>query len=293
MSEKSKLGKWFSMCNHIFLIALSLLCLFPFLHILALSFSSRNAVVTGSVSLWPVEFTLDSYAFIMRSSEFMTSFGITLERVVLGTVINLLLTIMIAYPLSKNGAILKGRTVYAWFFVFTILFSGGLVPWYMTIRYTGLLDSLWALILPGAVPVFNVILLLNFFRGLPKELEEAAFIDGAGHWTVLWKIFVPTSKPAISTISLFTIVGHWNSWFDGLILMNSPDHYPLSSYLQKVLTGVDLSNMQSVSVETLKMVSNRTAKAAQIVLAALPILMLYPFLQKYFTKGIVLGSVKE
>jgi len=293
MYRKSWYGSWFALMNYLFLIGLALICLFPFVHIAALSFSSRTAAAAGKVSLWPVDFTMSAYSFIIKNPEFLRSFAITLERVAAGTAINLFLSILVAYPLSKNGRTLKGRTLYAWFFVFTILFSGGLVPWYMTIRYTGLLDTIWALILPGAVPVFNVILLLNFFRGLPKELEEAAFIDGAGHWTALWKIYVPTSRPAIATITLFTIVGHWNSWFDGLILMNSPENYPLSSYLQKMLTGVDLSNMRSVNVEVLKEISNRTAKAAQIVLAALPILILYPFLQKYFTKGIVLGSVKE
>ncbi len=218
---------------------------------------------------------------------------VTGQRVFLGTIINMFLTIVIAYPLSKESKDLKFRTMYAWFFIFTILFGGGLIPWYMTIKYVGILNSIWALVLPGAIPVFNVILLLNFFRGLPKELEESSFIDGAGYWTTLWKIFVPISLPAMATIGLFTIVGHWNSWFDGLILMNTPDQYPLASYLQRIIKGIDLTKITGQDALVMSQVSDRTAKAAQIFVGTFPILLVYPFLQRYFVQGIVLGSVKE
>ncbi len=180
--------------------------------------------------------------------------------------------------------------------MFTILFNGGLIPWYMTIKATGILDTIWALILPGAVQVFNCILLLNFFRGLPKGLEEAAFVDGANHVKILFRIFVPLSTPALATVALFTIVMHWNSWFDGMILMNSPDKYPLQSYLQTVVVKLNTSSFASidpVQAKLLNQISDRTVKAAQIFMATLPILLVYPFLQKYFMSGIVLGSVKE
>lgn len=285
--------KVFSFFNYTFLLLISFLCLFPLWHILAISFSSSSAAAAGLVKLWPVDFTTKSYEFILAKPEFLRSIGVTVQRVVLGTIINMLLTITIAYPLSKETKDLKFRTGYAWFFIFTILFGGGLIPWYMTIKYVGIIDTMWALVLPSAVPVFNVILLLNFFRGLPKELEESAFIDGAGHWTVLWRIFVPISLPAMATVGLFTIVGHWNSWFDGLILMNSPDHYPLASYLQIIIKGIDLTKMTGQDAITMASVSDRTAKAAQIFVGTLPILLVYPFLQRYFVKGIVLGSVKE
>jgi len=173
------------------------------------------------------------------------------------------------------------------------LFSGGLIPYYMVIKSVGLLDSIWALVLPGAVPVFNVILLLNFFCGLPKELEEAAFIDGAGYFRTLAKIILPLSTPSLATILLLTVVTHWNSWFDGLILMNSPEHYPLQSYLQTIIIQKDFSELTDLNAEALRDISDRTVKAAQIFMGALPILVVYPFLQKYFMKGIVLGSVKE
>lgn len=279
--------------NYAVLTLISLLCLFPIIHILALSLSSASAADGGLVSFWPVQFTMESYKFVASNPAFLRSFGVSVERVVLGTIVNMLFTILIAYPLSKDSRGLLFRTGYAWFFVFSILFSGGLIPWYMTVKDTGLLNSIWALILPGAVPVFNVILLLNFFRGLPKELEEAAFMDGAGYWRTLWQIFVPISKPAIATIVLFTIVGHWNSWFDGLILMNSPTKYPLATYLQTVVINYDLTNVNMATISDLSKINDQTAKAAQIFLGALPVLLVYPFCQKYFMKGIILGSVKE
>jgi putative aldouronate transport system permease protein len=173
-----------------------------------------------------------------------------------------------------------------------MLFNGGLIPWYMTIKTLGLIDTFWALVLPGAIPVFSVILLLNFFRGIPKEIEEAALIDGCTHWRILWRIFLPLSAPAIATITLFALVGHWNSWFDGLILMNKTEHYPLQSYLQTLVISFDLKIMNVKEAELLSQINNRTLKASQIFLAALPIMLTYPFLQKYFMKGIVMGSVK-
>jgi len=282
----------FNAFNILFLIALSFACLLPMIHILALSFSGSSEAGAGLVKLWPVGFTTSSYEFILKKPAFLTSIGVTLQRVALGTVVSMFITLLVAYPLSKEAHAFRMRTVYAWVFVFTILFNGGLIPWYMTIKWTGIMDTIWALVLPSAVPVFNIILLLNFFRGLPKELEESASIDGAGHWTTLWRIYAPLSMPAIATITLFTIVNHWNSWFDGLILMKSHDNYPLSTYLQTILVGMDLTSVTGEALNDLREVSDRTAKAAQIFVGALPIMIVYPFLQRYFVKGIVMGSVK-
>ncbi len=283
----------FDIFNFVFLILLSFLCLFPLIHILAVSFSSNAAATAGMVKLWPVEFNTKSYEYLLREAAFLKAFIVSLKRVLLGTSLNMLFTVLIAYPLSKEVSVFKKRTLYAWFFVLTILFSGGLIPTYQTVNETGLLNSIWALIIPSAVPVFNVILLLNFFRGLPKELEEATFMDGAGHWIALWKVYVPLSTPALATITLFTIVSHWNSWFDGLIYMNSPDKYPLQSYLQTVIIQKNFSELTEADLKTLKEISDRTIKAAEIFLGALPVIVVYPFLQKYFIKDIVLGSVKE
>lgn len=285
--------KVFVISNYTVLLGLSILCILPLIHLLSMSLSSNNAVAAGEVSFWPIDFTWKSYDFILSKPEFLTSLYVTLQRVVMGVTLNMVLTILVAYPLSKEGYALKGRTIYVWLFVFTMLFSGGIIPLYMTIRSLGLLDSIWALVLHHAVPVFNVVILLNFFRSLPKELEEAALMDGAGHWRILWRIYVPLSTPSLATLTLFAIVSHWNSWFDGILFMNSPTHYPLQSYLYTVVVGLDSLVKSNIDLEVIALVSDRTARAAQIFLGALPILIVYPFLQRYFTKGIVLGSVKE
>jgi putative aldouronate transport system permease protein len=278
--------------NSIFLGLIAILCILPLINVLAVSFSSSSAAAAGFVKLWPVDFTLASYKYALGKSEFVQGFYVSVQRVILGYTINMVLTILVAFPLSKEKTSLRSRSVYAWFFIITMLFHGGLIPTYMTIKSMGILDTIWALVLPGAVPVFNVILLLNFFRNLPREIEEAAHIDGAGHWRVLWSIYLPLSKPALATITLFTLVGHWNSWFDGLIYMNSPDNYPLQSYLQTIIVNVDTATLSSSELLNINEISDRTFKAAQVFLAALPILITYPLLQKYFMKGLVMGSVK-
>jgi len=274
------------------LTLLAVLCLFPILHILALSFSNATAAASGRVVIWPVDFTLQSYQFVLENPAFGKSFLVSLLRVLVGTPINMLLTILVAYPLSRSRAEFRARNFFAWFFLITVLFSGGLIPWYMVIQQTGLIDSFWALIIPGALPVFNVILLANSFKTVPKELEEAAAMDGAGHWTILFKVLVPLSLPVLATVTLFVAVGHWNAWFDGLILMNSPDKYPLQSYLQTVIVSPDPRMLTERDLELLRIISNRTTRAAQIFIAMIPILVVYPFLQRYFTSGIKLGSVK-
>jgi putative aldouronate transport system permease protein len=281
----------FVVVNVLLLLLLAVACLFPLVHVLAISFSAGPAVAAGKVVLWPVEFTTSAYDFALSRPQFRSAFVVSVQRVILGTFVNMLLTVLVAYPLSRENAAFPARTFYTWFFIVTMLVGGGLIPLYMMVRWTGLLDSIWALVLPNAVPVFNVVLLLNFFRGLPRELEEAAFVDGAGHWEVLFRIYLPLSMPALATLTLFSFVLHWNSWFDGLIFMNSPDNYPLQSYLQTLVIGQDLSQF-SMDPQLLRLVSNDTFKAAQIFIGALPILVLYPFLQRYFVKGIVLGSVK-
>lgn len=283
---------WFAVANAAFLIVVALMCVLPLIHIIALSFSSSAAASAGNVKLWPVDFTLASYDFTAGREGFWRSMLISLERIAIGTPLNLLLTILVAYPLSKETQHFRFRLMYAWIFFVTMLFNGGLIPWYVTIKQLGLLDSIWALVLPGAVPVFSIVLLLNFFREVPKELEESAIIDGAGQWTTLWRIYVPISKPAIATLALFSMVEHWNSWFDGLILMGDPVHYPLQSYLQTIVIQMNFGSMSRDELMNLALISDRTLKASQIFLGSLPIIAAYPFLQKYFVKGIVLGSVK-
>lgn len=278
--------------NAVALFLIAVICLVPILHVIALSFSGSSAVMAGQVTLWPVKPTLASYNILMQRSDFFDSFKMSLFRVLLGTAVNLVLIMLTAYPLSKNKNQFHGRTVYAWYLIITIIFSGGLIPTYMVVRQMGLINSIWALILPGAVPVWNTVLMMNFYRNLPREIEESAFIDGADHLVVLIKLYVPLSAPAVATVALFSIVGHWNSWFDGLIYLNTPSMYPLQTFLYMIGTAVTQGSTTTENVEYMREISDRTLRSAQIVIAMVPVLAAYPFLQKYFTKGIVMGSVK-
>jgi len=284
--------KLFIVCNAIFLGALTFLCIVPFVHLLAVSLSSNTAAMAAEVKLWPIGFTLDAYAYLGQKVEFFRSLWVTLQRVVLGTAVNMLLVVLSAYPLSKEIKQFRFRTVYVWFFAITMFFGGGLIPTYIVVKETGLMNSIWALILPGALSVWHMVLLLNFFRNIPKEMEEAAFIDGAGHWRLLRSIVLPVSKPAIATVFLFTVVGHWNSWFDGILYMNSPEMYPLQTYLSTLVNSLNKISITVDDLSLLQNLSDKTLRTAQIFLGALPIMLVYPFLQKHFTKGITIGSVK-
>jgi len=291
-SIQSRGEKVFSVFNYIILALTALICLLPFIHVLALSLSSNQAIMANRVKLWPVDFTVEPYQYVMGRKLFWQSFVVTLKRLSLGVTLNLLLIILTAYPLSKSALKFRFRTLYVWIFFFTMLFSGGLIPTYLLINNLKLMDTIWSLVLPGGLPIFNMILMLNFFRQIPEEIEDAAYIDGAGHWRILWLIFVPVSTPAIATITLLCLVNHWNSWFDGLIYMNKIENYPLQSYLQTIIMRFDFSKLTPTELKSLAKLNQRSIKAAQIWIACIPILMVYPFLQKYFVKGIVLGSVK-
>lgn len=285
--------KTFTIINYILLAVISVSCILPIIHVLAVSFSGKEAAGANLVGLWPIDFTLDAYAETIDNRNFSNALQTSFLRTLIGTAFSMLLTTMIAYPLSKEDSELKGRKWYVWLFIFAMLFNGGLVPTYILISKVGLMNSMWALILPVAINSFNLILMLNFFRtSVPRALEEAALIDGAGYYRILFKIYIPIAMPAIAAISLFTMVFHWNSWFDGLIYMSDLENYPLATFLQTIVVQQDFSRL-SVDSESLKNMSQRSVKAAQIFIGALPILLVYPFLQRFFVKGIVLGSVKE
>ncbi|WP_397313701.1 carbohydrate ABC transporter permease [Paenibacillus elgii] len=295
INKSSASRQLFVLFNTIFLTLITALAIIPFVHLLAISLSSNTAAMAGEVKLWPVGFNLDAYIYLGEKVEFLRSLRVSLERVVLGTAVNMFLVFITAFPLAKSNDKFKYRTVYVWFFAVTMFFSGGLIPTYMIVKNTGLIDTIWALILPGALNVWNMVLMLNFFRAIPKELDEAATIDGAGHWRVLWQVYLPVSLPSIATIGLFTVIGHWNVWFDGILYMNSPEHYPLQTYLSTLITAIN-SQMSSMSLDQLKALENlseKTLRTAQIFMGALPIMLVYPFLQKYFVKGMTVGSVKE
>lgn len=294
MQDNSLGRRVFHVCNYTFLILVSLLCILPFVNLLAVSFSGSAAVSAGKVVFWPVDFNIKAYEFALEGGQFYQALWVSVQRVVLGTLVNLVLMVLTAYPLSKSKDRVMGRGIYMGYFVVTMLFSGGLIPTYLIVVQAGLIDSLWSLILPGALPIFSMIILMNFIRSLPEEIEESATIDGAGPVQILVRILLPLLKPALATVGLFSIVGHWNSWLEGIIYMNNPANYPLQSYLQTLLLDFEQLMLRSGNdyTQLLAMMNARTGRAAQLFLGALPILAIYPFLQKYFTTGLVLGSVK-
>ncbi|MCL2248147.1 MAG: carbohydrate ABC transporter permease [Oscillospiraceae bacterium] len=297
MHKSSPSRKVFVFCNAVFLTATALICILPFVNQLAISFSHSRYVQANQVMFWPMGFNTGAYDFILQGNQFMRALLVSLQRVAIGVPINLLLIILTAYPLSKAKRHFKLRNVYSWFFVVTILFHAGLIPMFMIVRFTGLIDSIWSLILPGALPVFSMLVVMNYIRSLPPELEEAAYVDGASHIRTLVSVVLPVSTPTLATVTLFSFVAHWNSWFDGLIYMNRVENYPLQSYLQTIVINIEafFRNATNISADLallLGLVNARTTAAAQMFLAIIPILLIYPFLQKYFTTGLVLGSVK-
>ncbi|PWU69588.1 carbohydrate ABC transporter permease [Gracilibacillus dipsosauri] len=289
MYHKTLGYKIFNIFNYTFLIAMAILCVLPLIHVLAVSFSGKEAASANIINLLPVDFTLEAYQKTFDNPLFLQTLYNSFYRTTLGTFITMTVLVFAGYALSKE---FKGRNFYMWFIVFTMLFSGGMIPSYILVSNLNLTNTVWALVLPGVVNAFNLILLMNFFKTIPKSLEEAAKIDGAGFFRILFQIYLPLSMAGIATITLFTMVFHWNSWFDGLIYMRETSNYPLATFLQTIVVQQDMSKI-STNPEDLENLSQRTVKSAQIFIGALPILLVYPFLQKYFVKGIVMGSVKE
>jgi putative aldouronate transport system permease protein len=282
----------FEICNYFFMSIIALTCILPFIHILALSFSSSAAATQGRVSIWPVDFALNSYQYVFQKKEFISSFFVTVRRVLLGVSLDMLILVLAAYPLSKPNRIFPGRTLIAWVFVVTMFVSGGMIPSYLIVTGTGLKNSIWALVVPGAVQAFNITILLNFFRQIPQELEESAVIDGASQFRTMLQIYLPLSLPALATLLVFDTVGHWNAWFDGLLYMDMRLDYPLQTYLRGVIVEPDFTLIDTSQLELMAKISSKTFQAAQIIIATVPILLIYPFLQKYFIKGMTLGSLK-
>ncbi len=283
----------FIVVNTILLTFVMLASLFPILNILALSFSSNSAAAAGWVTVFPVDFTLDSYKYILENPAFFRAFGISVIRVILGSAISLSVCLLAAYSMSQSDLNFHARKVYRWIFLITMIFNGGMIPTFMVIKMVGVYNTIWALVLPTAVQTFNIILMQNFFRGLPYALTESAMLDGANHFQILAKIILPVSKPSLATVGLFTIVGHWNSWFDGMIYMSDSSKYPLQTFLRNIIQSVDTSKLDLSTVDAMNKISQRTVTAAQIFIAIIPIMIIYPFLQRYFITGMTLGSVKE
>lgn len=270
-------------------------CVVPILNLLAISFSSSQAIIENKVGLLPVDFTTKAYEYVLNNDKFWTSSLVSLKRVVIGLPLNILMIVLVAYPLSKSDYAFPARKFYVAFMLTVMLFNGGMMPTYFIVAKTGLIDTIWSLLLPGAVPIFSCIVLMNFFRGIPEQLEEAARLDGANQLQIMTKVYLPLSKPSLATVALFSLVQHWNSWFDGLIYSNYTYNYPLQSYLQTLVA----TNTQALLTGDLKSfmemmdINDTNMKAAQIFISIIPLMVVYPFLQQYFTTGLTVGSVKE
>ncbi|SEF70718.1 carbohydrate ABC transporter permease [Paenibacillus sp. UNC499MF] len=290
MYHKTLPYRIFSLFNNVFLTVLAILCLLPLYHLLMVSLSASAPANAGLVTFWPIGFTFEAYAKTFDNANFLSSLWVSVQRTVLGTAMALVVNTIAAYALSKESHVFRARNLYLWYFVVTMLFSGGLIPSYILILKLGLMNTLMALILPGLVGVFNIILLMNFFRTVPKDLEEAAFIDGAGQLRTFLSVYLPVSLPVVATVSLFMMVGHWNSYFDGIIYIRDSEKLPLATFMQTIIVQADMSKLDPAAVASL---SQRTIRASQIFISALPILLVYPFLQRYFVTGIVVGAVKE
>ena len=288
---KSAGAKVFNVINSCFLVLLGVVCLFPFWYEVCISFSSNDAINAKSVIFYPVEFNVEAFRYVLERGPFWKALLITVERVVLVLPISMVVMCLAAYPLSKSSLVFRARTGYVWFFFITMLFNGGMIPTYLLVTGLGLKNSIWAMVLPNCVNVFNMLLLLSFFRDVPDGLEDAAKIDGAGHFRTLFQIFIPISKPVLATVALFTLVNNWNAWFDGMIYMQN-DKYPLQTYLRTIIYNFDFQSLSLEERIRLASMNQKSLKAAQMVIGAIPILMVYPFLQKYFVSGITLGSVK-
>ncbi len=283
----------FDLFNTAILVLLGLTCLLPFINVLAVSLSAPEAASAGVVGLWPVGFNLDAYIFALSRKNFILAIGNSGVRLLIGVTVNMLLTILAAYPLSKSSRVFPGRTAFAWYFAITMMVGGGLIPMYIVVTSTGITNSIWALILPYAVPVFNVLVLLNFFRTMPPSIEESALVDGAGAWRILFSIYVPLAVPSLATLIVFQAVFHWNEWLWGLIFMDSVESYPLATYLRNILANPNFDSLRLEDIQQSLRISGRSTRTAQILLGMLPILTIYPFMQRYFVKGLTLGGVKE
>lgn len=264
-----------------------LICVVPFMYMFVLSVSDPKAIINNEVSFWPVGFNLAAYKQIFTYPNFFRAYGNTIFYTVAGTIIALCMTVLFAYPLSKS--FLRGRGFIMKLVIFSMYFSGGLIPNYLLVSSLHLTGTIWAMLLPFAINQFNLIILINFFRALPLELEEAALIDGMDYFGILRKIVVPLSKPALATIGLYTAVFFWNDWFNGLIYLNT-SQFPVMLFLRNIVNGTAVMGDGAGFAD--KATIAISIKSAVIITSTLPIIILYPFLQKYFVKGLTVGSVK-
>lgn len=289
MSENTA-NRIFNTVNVILIIITMVLCLAPFIHIIAISLSSNRSIGSGEVSFFPKELSFEAYTKVFADGSMIRSLIYTIWLTVLSTVLSMVMTIAAAYPLAKSN--LKGRKWFMLVIVVTMFFSGGIIPEYILIKNLHLLDSTWGLILPGLISPFYMIILITFFRGIPESLEEAAGIDGSSHFGTLMRIILPLSLPVMATLSLFYAVGRWNGFQDALMYITKPELYPLQLKLYQMIQQNQITElMQNEGIGAVQVLPE-SLKAASVIFSTLPILLVYPWLQRYFISGVMVGAVK-
>lgn len=288
LQYKSKGYRAFKVVNTIIMLLVIFITLYPVVYLIAQSFSSEAAVSAGKVTFYPIDFTVATYKYILRNNEFFVYYGNTIFYSVVGTAISVIFTAMLAYPLAKPK--LRLNRVLIPFVVFTMYFAGGIIPNFVLVtQWLGLRDSMWAVILPPAISTFNFLLMKSFFAGLPEELEEAASIDGMGTYGIFLKIVLPLSKAVIATMVLFYIVTMWNEWFGPFMYLDTKSKWPVALHVRQLVEGANKIE-QGATAEASNVQS--TIKSATMVLTTLPIVCVYPFVQKYFVQGMTMGAVK-
>lgn len=292
IGKRSAAEKIFDIINVLILTLFAITTVYPFVNVLVVSFSTPAAANVYGLKLWPKEVTLEAYRAVFANDYIWIGYGNTILRTVVGTFLNVVFTVMCAYPLSKKY--LPNRNAYTLFIVFTMFFSGGLIPNYLLVKGLGLLDSRWSLILPGLIAPFTMIIVRNYFMSLPAEVEESAKMDGANDLRILASIVLPVSLPIVATISLWYAVAHWNAWFDSLLYISDPNKMVLGNVLRKIVIegSPQFQSFEAVQPGESNTVTPDIIKAATIMVATFPILCVYPFIQKYFVKGVMVGSLK-
>ncbi|MGG1554797.1 carbohydrate ABC transporter permease [Paenibacillus ferrarius] len=291
-SKMSDADFWFGLILYVLIVLITLFVLLPLINVLSSSFSAPSLVAQGKIMFWPKGLTLSSYQKVFENPSVWTGYGNTLLYTVLGTAINVILTILAAYPLSRSD--LKGGKLIFGVLIFTMYFQGGMIPTYLVVKNLGMVNTVWAMVLPGAISTFNLIVMRTYFiNTMPKELQESAFIDGCSNTRYLWSIVLPICKPILAVIALYYSVYHWNDFFQALIYLSEPSKYPLQLVLRDILISSKIDDFATLDNGfTDRLFQAEGIKYAIIVVASLPMLILYPFMQRFFVKGALVGSVK-
>ena len=295
--RESRGSKIFDVINIMIMLVLIVIFVYPVLNVIAISFSDYKSVISGDVTIYPIGFTTEAYTYVFKDRYLLVSYMNTIAYAAAHTVLVLLLTSLIAYPLSKKGYV--GTKFTTIFLTITMFFNGGLIPTYLIIRSMDLIDTFAIMVIPGSVAAFNVFIFRTFFNNIPHDLSESAYLDGASELTVLFRIIMPLSKPLLATFALFAIVGVWNSWFNALLYLNDQARYPLQLLLRNYLFVIDSAQLQQRSGVGASMnplmqreIDPKAVRMAMIVITMFPIMMTYPYFQKYFMKGVMIGAIK-